>query len=60
MAQQATQTLYALHAKQVHGTFSPCSSSGLDYCRNLNFLNFIGRLFHQKLPLKFDEFVPYF
>ena len=37
MALQATQTLYALHAKQVHGTFSPCSSSGLDYCRNLNF-----------------------
>ena len=28
--------------------------------RNLDFLNFIGRLFHKTLPLKFDESIPYF
>ena len=44
----ATKTPYALHAKQVHGTFSLCFNSSLNYCRNLNFLSFIGRLLHKK------------
>ena len=37
-----------------------CSNSGLNFCRNLNFLNFIGMLFQKTRPLKFNEFIPYF
>ena len=42
------------------GKLSPCFHSNLDYCRNLNFSDFIGGLFHKTLSLKFDEFIPYF
>ena len=51
---------YPLHADQVHGKFSFCFNSSLNYCRNLNSLNFTGKLFHKTLPLKSDEFIPYF
>ena len=44
----------------MHDKFSLCFNSSLNYCRNLNFLNYIGRMFHKSLPLKFDEFIPYF
>ena len=57
---QVTKTPYALHAEQVNGKFSPYFNSGLNYCRNLKFLNFIGALFHKLFPLIFDEFIPYF
>ena len=60
MTLQATKTHYALHAEQVHGKFTLCFNSSLHYCRNLNCLHFIGRLLHKTLPLKFDEFIPYF
>ena len=39
---------------------SLCFNSGLNSCRNLHFLNFIGRLFHKTLPLKVNEFISYF
>ena len=60
---QATETTCALQAEQVHGKFSLYFNSGLlkqYFCRNLHFLNFIGRLFHKTLPLKVKEFIPYF
>ena len=47
----------------MHGKFSLCFNSSLlkqSSCRNLHFLNFIGRLFHKTLPLKVNEFIPYF
>ena len=57
------QTTYTLHAEQVHNTFSLCFNSSLlkqSSCRNLHFLNFIGRLLHKTLTLKVNEFIPYF
>ena len=55
--------LCALHAEEVHGKFWLCFNSSLlkkSSCRCLHFLNFIGRLFHKTLPLKVNEFIPYF
>ena len=56
----ANNNPYALHAEHMHGKFSLCLNSSLNYCRKLNFLNFISRLLYKTLPLKFDEFIPYF
>ena len=44
----------------MYGKFSLCSAKSLNVCRNFNFLNFIGKLCHKSLLLKFDEFIPYF
>ena len=63
IALQETETTYALHAEQVHSKFSLCFNTSLlkqSSCRNLHFLNFISRLFHKTLPLKVNEFIPYF
>ena len=43
-----------------NGKFPLCFNSSLNSCRDLNSFNFIGRLFHETLPLKFNEFIPYF
>ena len=49
-----------LNAEQVHGKIPICFNSSLNSCRDLHFLNFIGRLFQKTLPLKFNKFIPYF
>ena len=56
----ATKTPYALHAEQVHGKFPLCFYISLNSCRDLHSFNFIASLFHKTLPLKFNEFIPYF
>ena len=60
MALLVTKAPYALHVEQVHGRFPLCFNSRLNSCRYLHSLNFIGRLFHKALPLKFNEFVLWF
>ena len=40
--------------------FPLCFKSRLNSCRDLPSFNFIGRLFHKTLPLKFNELIPYF
>ena len=55
-----TKPFYALQAKQVHDKFPLCFNSNLNSCRDLHSCNFIGRLFHKRLALKFTEFVSYF
>ena len=53
-------TPYTLYAEQGHSKFLLCFNSSLNSCRDLHSFNFIGRLFHKTLPLKFNEFIPYF
>ena len=60
IALQATQISCALLAEQVHGKFPLCVNICLNSCRDLHSFNFICRLFHKTLPLKFNEFIPYF
>ena len=47
------QNSLSLHAEQVHGKFPLCFKSSLNSCRDLHSFNFIGRLLHETLPLKF-------
>ena len=56
----ATETPYALHAEQLCGKFPLCSNSSSNLSGDLHSFIFIGRLFHKTLPMKLNEFIPYF